>query len=338
MAEIATTCPFCSCGCGLYLHVRENRVTGVSPSRTHPVGQGRLCLKGWHAHELTDNPARLTSPLVRRPEGLRPASWEDALAEVARGLRARMAEGGSESIGVLGSARCANEDNYVLARFARAVLGTPNLDFSLRTGDPLGEGPARRSGAGRPDRAAGQRSERGAPHGRRAHLPRPPAWRAPPRAGHAPSRPLPARRRVPADGARSGGEGPCRRAGGDGGGGGCLPPGGHHPRGRAALRSPAHLCRLLGLAARTRPGARPDATRVGGADGRPRRVRAGAPAAEQLPRGAGHGRAARRAARPGPRSATTWPPPGWPRCGEPTSPARRGSAPGRCWTRSRRST
>ena len=140
MAEIATTCPYCGCGCGLYLHVTDGRVTGVTPSRSHPVSQGRLCLKGWHAHELIDNPARLTKPLVRRDGELREASWEEALAVVQSGLRQALTQGGPQSIGVLGSARCANEDNYVLARFARGVLGTPNLDCSLRSGEPITSG------------------------------------------------------------------------------------------------------------------------------------------------------------------------------------------------------
>ncbi len=134
MAEIATTCPFCGCGCGLYLHVAEGRISGVAPSRRHPVSEGRLCLKGWHAHELMDNPARLSRPLLRTDGELRPASWEEALSAVAKGLQAALAAGGPQAVGVLGSARATNEDNYVLARFARGVLGTPNLDCTHRTG------------------------------------------------------------------------------------------------------------------------------------------------------------------------------------------------------------
>ena len=140
MAEIATTCPYCGCGCGLYLHVAAGRVTGVAPSRSHPVSQGRLCLKGWHAHELMDNPARLTKPLVRQEGELREASWKEAIAAVRTGLERVRKQDGPAAMGVLGSARCTNEDNYVLARFARGVLGTPNLDCSLRTGEPLTSG------------------------------------------------------------------------------------------------------------------------------------------------------------------------------------------------------
>jgi len=131
LAEIATICPYCGCGCGLHLHVSDGRVVGTGPVRAHPVSKGRLCLKGWHAHEIVDNPARLARPLVRRGEALEETSWEEALAHAAQGLQAVLQSAGPQAVGVLGSARCANEDNYLLVRFARSVLGTPNVDCSL---------------------------------------------------------------------------------------------------------------------------------------------------------------------------------------------------------------
>jgi predicted molibdopterin-dependent oxidoreductase YjgC len=138
LAEIATVCPYCGCGCGIYLQLSGGRVCGVSPSRSHPVSEGRLCLKGWHAHELVGNPGRLTRPLVRRGEGFEEASWDEAIAAVAEGLQRAMASDGPEAVGVLGSARCANEDNYVLVRFARVTLGTGNIDCSLGVQLPRG--------------------------------------------------------------------------------------------------------------------------------------------------------------------------------------------------------
>jgi len=131
VAEIATVCPFCGCGCGLYVHTRDGHAIGVSPSRSHSISQGRLCLKGWHAHELTDNPRRLTQPLLRRNGQLVEVSWEEAIAAASRGLGEIAQCSGPRAIGVLGSARCTNEDNYVLVRFTRGTLRTPNLDCSL---------------------------------------------------------------------------------------------------------------------------------------------------------------------------------------------------------------
>jgi len=113
------------------VHTRDGHAIGVSPSRSHPISQGRLCVKGWHAHELTDNPRRLTHPLLRRNGELVEVSWEEAIAAASRGLNAIVQSSGPGAIGVLGSARCTNEDNYLLVRFARGTLRTPNLDCSL---------------------------------------------------------------------------------------------------------------------------------------------------------------------------------------------------------------
>ncbi len=154
LAEIATVCPYCGCGCGLYLHVREGLVVGVSPSRSHPISQGRLCVKGWHAHEVVGNPNRLTHPLLRRGDQLVEASWEEATDAVARGLAKVLESEGPEAIGVLGSARCTNEDNYVLVRFARGSLGTANIDSSQRI--QYAPESARTGGAPRPAVDAGR--------------------------------------------------------------------------------------------------------------------------------------------------------------------------------------
>jgi len=153
LAEIATVCPYCGCGCGLYLHAEKGRIVGVAPSLVHPVSQGRLCIRGWHAHELLDNPKRLTRPLVRRGGDLVAATWDEAIEVVAEGLREVVKTDGVQAVGVLGSARCTNEDNYLLVRFARCTLGTPNIDCSLRSqcfpelaGDGRGFGQATSTG------------------------------------------------------------------------------------------------------------------------------------------------------------------------------------------------
>lgn len=130
MRQVLTVCPYCGCGCGIYLQVEDEQVTGAMPSFKHPVAQGRLCIRGWHAHELAISPKRITTPLVRKNGKLQPATWGEALEAVARGLSA--AKDSPGSVGVLGSSRLTNEDNFVLMRFARAVLGTNNIDSASR--------------------------------------------------------------------------------------------------------------------------------------------------------------------------------------------------------------
>ncbi|MFB3880874.1 MAG: molybdopterin oxidoreductase family protein [Armatimonadota bacterium] len=132
MPYVMSTCPFCGCGCGLYLQVEGPRVIGVAPSTCHPVSQGRLCVKGWHAHELATSPQRFQTPLVRHDGGLRQASWDEALGLVASRLKELQAAEGSGAVGVLGSARGTNEENYLLAKFARCCLHTNNIDFTDR--------------------------------------------------------------------------------------------------------------------------------------------------------------------------------------------------------------
>lgn len=132
MPEIPTICCYCGCGCGLYLHVEDDRVIGVSPSRNHPVSRNNLCVKGWHAHEFIHSPKRLTRPLVRKKDRLQPASWQEALELTATRFSRIKEHHGPDAIGILSSAKCSNEENYLLQKFARAVLGTNNIDHCAR--------------------------------------------------------------------------------------------------------------------------------------------------------------------------------------------------------------
>ncbi len=68
MAHPLTTCTFCGAGCGLHLETQGGRMVGVYPSRSHPASQGRLCVRGWHVHEISSAPDRLRRPLLRRRE------------------------------------------------------------------------------------------------------------------------------------------------------------------------------------------------------------------------------------------------------------------------------
>jgi formate dehydrogenase (hydrogenase) len=77
--------------------------------------------------------ARLTEPLVRDGGGLRPASWEEALDRAAAGLQAALNRGGPESIGMFSCSKATNEINFVAQKFARAALGTNNIDSCNRT-------------------------------------------------------------------------------------------------------------------------------------------------------------------------------------------------------------
>lgn len=134
--KVPTVCPYCGCGCGIYLHVVNGKITGVSPQREHPVNRGSLCVKGWNCHEFVQHPARLKRPLIRiGPKGtndFREVSWDEALSHIAERLSSIKNSSGPDSIGFLASAKCTNEENYLLMKFARAVIGTNNIDHCAR--------------------------------------------------------------------------------------------------------------------------------------------------------------------------------------------------------------
>jgi len=130
--NVLTTCPYCGTGCGLHLQVLDGQLVGTLPAKNHPISEGGLCIKGWNAHAFVNHPDRLRMPLVRKNGELVEASWEEALTLVATQLGAIKAESGPDSIALLTSAKCTNEENYVLQKFGRAVIGTNNIDHCAR--------------------------------------------------------------------------------------------------------------------------------------------------------------------------------------------------------------
>lgn len=130
---IPTTCPYCGAGCGFYLKVRDGELVGVAPSKTHPVSQGRLCVKGVTCWESVIGCDRIKEPLVKKNGKFVEASWEEALGLVAQRFSKLKRKYGPDSLGVWGSARCTNELNYLAQKLARAVFGTNNVDHCART-------------------------------------------------------------------------------------------------------------------------------------------------------------------------------------------------------------
>ncbi|MCB8908390.1 MULTISPECIES: molybdopterin oxidoreductase family protein [unclassified Streptomyces] len=133
---VPTHCPYCALQCGMSL-----RPTGVPElpaevvDRTDfPVNRGALCGKGRTAPAVLSSRVRLTEPLVRCPDtgALVPASWEEALAAVADGLRRTRADHGPDAVGVFGGGGLTNEKAYTLGKFARLVLGTSQIDYNGR--------------------------------------------------------------------------------------------------------------------------------------------------------------------------------------------------------------
>jgi len=127
-----TTCPYCGVGCELDIGTRDDRIVQILPTRHAPVNQGHACVKGRYAFAFVDAPDRVRAPMLRDGDGWHDVTWDVAIAYVARRLAAVRAAHGPEAIGVLGSARATNEDNYVTQKLARVVLGTNNVDCCAR--------------------------------------------------------------------------------------------------------------------------------------------------------------------------------------------------------------
>jgi predicted molibdopterin-dependent oxidoreductase YjgC len=129
---VSTTCSYCGVGCGLLLEVMDDRVISTLPIKTHPVSQGSLCIKGWNIHEFIGSDQRLQQPLRRRNGELAPVSWDEAMDAAAQGLKQVAEKYGPDAVAVLASAKVTNEEDYLIQKFARAGIGTNNVDHCAR--------------------------------------------------------------------------------------------------------------------------------------------------------------------------------------------------------------
>ncbi|MCL0078271.1 formate dehydrogenase subunit alpha [Dehalococcoidia bacterium] len=126
--EVKSICPYCGCGCGIYLGVRGSRIVSVRGDSKNPVNKGNLCVKGRFGYDFINHPERLTTPLIKRNRNFVEATWEEALDLVA----SKLANYKGDQFAVIASAKCTNEENYVIQKFARAVTATNNIDHCVR--------------------------------------------------------------------------------------------------------------------------------------------------------------------------------------------------------------
>ena len=125
---VPTICPYCSCGCGMYLVIRDGMIIGQEPWKEHPVNEGANCPKGKNAYQYIYSEDRLKMPLVRKNGALQESSWEEALDLVSSKLK----EATPEDFGFIASCRNSNEDAYVMQKFTRVVMGTNNVEYCGR--------------------------------------------------------------------------------------------------------------------------------------------------------------------------------------------------------------
>ncbi len=130
--KVRTTCSYCGVGCQLDLHVKDNKIVKVEGTEGVGPNYGSLCVKGRFGYDFVNHPDRLTKPMIRENGKHREATWDEALDLVAKRFSEIKKEHGSDTMGVLTSARITNEENYLAMKFGRAVLGTNNVDHCAR--------------------------------------------------------------------------------------------------------------------------------------------------------------------------------------------------------------
>ncbi|PKL35897.1 MAG: hypothetical protein CVV44_20485 [Spirochaetae bacterium HGW-Spirochaetae-1] len=129
----AGICNFCGTGCGHLLKMKDGRVDGVFVSQNHPVSKGRLCVRGWHMHELLRTEERITSPMIRRNGVLEKVSLDEALGYIADKI-GKDIKNPAEELAFLASPRSSNEDGYLLMKLARSVFKTNNISIDSESG------------------------------------------------------------------------------------------------------------------------------------------------------------------------------------------------------------
>jgi predicted molibdopterin-dependent oxidoreductase YjgC len=132
MNSVLTTCPYCGSGCTLYLNVKDDEIISVTPNKNNAINQGKLCSKGHFGFDFVHHSSRLTAPLIRKNGKLVEASWDETIELLTSKLKKTINDFGPDSVAAFSSARCTNEENYLMQKLMRAVVGTNNIDHCAR--------------------------------------------------------------------------------------------------------------------------------------------------------------------------------------------------------------
>ena len=125
---VATTCGYCSVGCGMYIGVKGGRAVSVRGNPDHPVNRGMLCPKGLSEHHTIAADGRARNPLLKQNGRFAPVSWRQALGTMAAKFREVQAKHGPGAVGVISTGQLVTEEFYALGKLVQLGLGTPNYD------------------------------------------------------------------------------------------------------------------------------------------------------------------------------------------------------------------
>ncbi|SHJ43576.1 4Fe-4S dicluster domain-containing protein [Geosporobacter subterraneus DSM 17957] len=129
--KVRTTCSYCGVGCQMDLVVKDNKIVDVKPAEG-PANDGLLCVKGKFGYNFVNHPDRLKTPLIKKNGRFKEATWDEAYALIVDKIKNTKDRYGADALAGLSSARCTNEENYLMQKLFRAVIGTNNIDHCAR--------------------------------------------------------------------------------------------------------------------------------------------------------------------------------------------------------------
>jgi len=125
---VATTCGYCSVGCGMFVGVKDGRAVSVRGNPNHPVNLGKLCPKGLSEHHTLEASNRARYPLLRKHGKLERVTWDEALDTMVQKFRATQERYGPNSLGVISTGQLVTEEFYTLGKLVQLGFGTRNYD------------------------------------------------------------------------------------------------------------------------------------------------------------------------------------------------------------------
>ena len=127
-----TVCNYCGVGCNLEVATMGDQIMGIQAPYDAEVNQGHTCLKGRYAFKFYNHPDRIKTPLIKRNGEFEEATWDEAYDFIADKFKALKDEFGPDSLAGISSSRCTNEENYLMQKFFRVIVGTNNIDGCAR--------------------------------------------------------------------------------------------------------------------------------------------------------------------------------------------------------------
>jgi len=127
-----TICTYCGVGCNLDVATKGGEILSIQAPIDAEVNHAHTCLKGRYAFKFYNHADRLRKPLIRYNGHFVEATWDEAYSHIAENLKRIKAEHGGDAVGGISSARCTNEENYLMQKFIRVAFGTNNIDACAR--------------------------------------------------------------------------------------------------------------------------------------------------------------------------------------------------------------